>query len=312
MCRAPIAPEVIMTAEPAPAPQEIAPRVWTVFAAFFAAVVLAVGSQFVGTVALAVWLLAHGTSPGELRGALEARVTSPPGVIFLLLLAQVGIGLSSLVPARLSPQPALLRLRLVKPALPAWSYPVVAVASLVPLAAGLGLAHALATVLSPGSDLEGVYQQMTLPVAILFVLLVALAPGLTEEVLFRGYIQGRLLERWSPGVAITVTSVLFTLMHVTPHAMAAVIPLAFWLGALAWRTGSVWPGIVCHAFVNGAWNAWQVSRLVAGLPEMPPAPALIGVVLVALVCFAVSCRLLWRARPAEIGGKGHATSTPPA
>jgi membrane protease YdiL (CAAX protease family) len=297
-----------MATETVAKPQAVAPRIWTVFAVFFAALVLSVLSQVVGAVGLAVWLLAQGSDPKELRGALEALVQSPPALILLLMLAQVSIGLSALVPARLSPEPTLLRLRLVKPAMPAWGFPVLALASILPLAAGLALVYALTKVLSPGTGLAGLYQQMTLPVAIVFVLLVALAPGLTEETLFRGYIQGRLLKRWPPWVAITVTSVLFTLMHVTPHAMAAVVPLAFWLGVLAWRTGSVWPGVVCHAFVNGAWNIWQFSRLAAGLSEVPPTAALIGVALVTLACFAVSCLLLWRARPAESAGKGEPPS----
>jgi membrane protease YdiL (CAAX protease family) len=290
-----------MTPEPEPPPDIIAPpakppRIWTVFVAFFAAIVLAVLLQFVGAVALAVWLLVKGVAPQELGQELQALVTSPTGLTPLLALGQAGIGLGALIPARLSREPTFLRLRLVRPALPAWGYAVVVVASLLPLAAGLGLAYALARMVSPGTSLAAVYQ-MNLLVAVLFVLLIGLVPGLTEEMLFRGYIQSRLLQRWPPWLAITVTSVLFTLMHIAPAQMAAVVPLAFWLGALAWRTGSVWPGMVCHAFVNSAWNAWQLARARAGLPEMPPAPALVVLGVVALACFVLSCRLL-RASPA--------------
>jgi membrane protease YdiL (CAAX protease family) len=144
------------------------------------------------------------------------------------------------------------------------------------------------------------YRQMTWEAAVPFLLFIAVVPAFMEELLFRGYIQGRLLQRWPAWVAILVTSVLFALMHVAPHAVAAAFPLGLWLGVLAWRTGSVWPGIVCHAFVNGAWNVWQVGRSLTGLEENPPAPVLVGLGVVGLVCFVLSCRLLLRPERAPL------------
>jgi membrane protease YdiL (CAAX protease family) len=179
-------------------------------------------------------------------------------------------------------------LRLVSPAMPAWGFPAVAVASFLPL----GLAYALARVVPPDQSAEGLYRQMPWGTTVPFVQFIALAPAFTEELLFRGYIQGRLLRRWPAWVAILVTSVLFALMHVTPHAVVAVLPLGVWLGVLAWRMGSVWPGIACHAWVNGTWNVWQVGRRLAGLSETPPVPALVGLGVVVLLAFVVSCQLL--------------------
>jgi membrane protease YdiL (CAAX protease family) len=60
------------------------------------------------------------------------------------------------------------------------------------------------------------YERMTPVVAVPFVLFIAAFPGFNEELLFRGYIQRRLLARWSPWLAISVTSALFALMHVMP------------------------------------------------------------------------------------------------
>ena len=270
------------------------PRVWTVFVAYLAALVSAVGLQVVAVVAVVAWLLAHGTDPEHLKDALTSLLTMPAAFILLGLLGQGSIGLAAIIPARLSPEPTLLRLRLVRPALPGWGYPAVAVASFLPLGVGLGLAYALAQVVPPDQSGAALYRQMTWEAAVPFVLFIALAPAFTEELLFRGYIQGRLLRRWPAGVAILVTAVLFALMHVTPHAVVAVLPLGVWLGVLAWRTGSVGPGIVCHAWVNGAWNVWQVGRRLAGLSEMPPVPVLVGLAVVVLVCFVMSCRLLGR------------------
>ena len=46
--------------------------------------------------------------------------------------------------------------------------------------------------------------------------LIALVPGFCEEVFFRGYMQRRLLQAWSPWSAILVTSLLFGVLHLNP------------------------------------------------------------------------------------------------
>src|SRR5690606_18245349 len=118
-------------------------------------------------------------------------------------------------------------------------------------------------------SIRELYAQMTWSVSIPFLLFISLAPGFVEEVLFRGYVQQRLLSRWSAWVAIIASSVVFALFHVTPHAFVLTFPLGVWFGWLAWQTRSVWPGIVCHAFVNGSWNVGQLGMKLAGLPEEP-------------------------------------------
>jgi membrane protease YdiL (CAAX protease family) len=169
---------------------------------------------------------------------------------------------------------------------------------------GLGLTYALAQVLPPDPSVARLYAQMTWGMALPFVLFVGLFPGFMEELLFRGYLQGRLLQRRPAWPAISVTSVLFALMHVSPHAVVFAFVPGVWLGVLAWRTGSVWPGMPCHASVNGAWNVWQVGRRLAGFDERPPAPVRVGLAVVALACFLVSCRLLVNPRPLAAKGKG--------
>jgi membrane protease YdiL (CAAX protease family) len=285
-------------------------RVWTVFVAYLVALVSAVGLQVVAVIAVVAWLLSHGTDPAHLTDALTSLLTTPAAFLLLAVLGQASVGLAAVVPARLSPEPTLMRLRLVRPAFPAWGYLAVAVASFLPLAVGVGLAEALAQVVSPDQSVAALYRQMTWEAAVPFVLFIALAPAFTEELLFRGYIQGRLLRRWPAWVALLVTAVLFALMHVTPHAILGVLPLGLWLGVLAWRTGSVWPGIVCHAWVNGTWNVWQIGRRLAGLSEIPPVPVLVILSAVVLVCFVISCQLLRRPTGAAFP-PGKAKAFPP-
>src|SRR5690349_15938526 len=160
-----------MTPEPenALAPPAIRPRVWTVFVVYLVALVAAVGVQVAAAVLLVVWLLATGTAPEKLVDELTALVTTPPVFILLALPTQLAVGLAAIIPARLSPEPAFLRLRLVKPMMPAWGYPTVAVASFVPTAVGLALAYALARVLPPDPTVAALYRQMTWAWAVPFV-----------------------------------------------------------------------------------------------------------------------------------------------
>jgi membrane protease YdiL (CAAX protease family) len=110
------------------------------------------------------------------------------------------------------------------------------------------------------------YEHMTWASGPVFVLFIALVPAVVEELFFRGYMQRRLLARWSPAVVLPLVAVLFASMHGTPAWALGVLPVGFWFGLLAWRTGSLWPGMLCHAFINGSVN---VARVGAALDLWP-------------------------------------------
>jgi membrane protease YdiL (CAAX protease family) len=94
------------------------------------------------------------------------------------------------------------------------------------------------------------------------LIMVSITAGVSEEAGFRGYMQGGLERRFGVVAAITVTSLLFWLLHLN-HAdgaarWAILIAMAAMLGALTYYAGSIWPAIVTHAgldtifFVSGA------------------------------------------------------------
>lgn len=84
----------------------------------------------------------------------------------------------------------------------------------------------------------------------LLLVLAALVPALGEELLFRGYLQTRLTERWPAGWAILASALMFSAMHLSPLHALSVLPLSLWLGLVAWRAGSIWPAILGHAANN--------------------------------------------------------------
>ncbi len=51
-------------------------------------------------------------------------------------------------------------------------------------------------------------------------------------------------------LAIGFTSILFAAVHFDPQHAALVLPTGVWAGVVVWRSGSVIPAMLCHAFLN--------------------------------------------------------------
>ncbi|GAA4458551.1 ABC transporter permease subunit/CPBP intramembrane protease [Novipirellula rosea] len=91
----------------------------------------------------------------------------------------------------------------------------------------------------------------------LLLLTFAVAPAVIEELCFRGFLFSAFLRVMSPARTIMLTAVLFGLFHVfTGNALLIerFIPttlLGLILGWIAYRTGSVLPGMLMHLVHNG-------------------------------------------------------------
>ena len=83
------------------------------------------------------------------------------------------------------------------------------------------------------------------------VLAVAMLGPIAEELIFRGYLLGR-LQRFGPAIAILVTATVWTALHYFyPLPVLAVILMdGILLGLARWKTGSVVPPIIMHALYN--------------------------------------------------------------
>ena len=82
------------------------------------------------------------------------------------------------------------------------------------------------------------------------ILLVALAPPLTEELAFRGVILGSLRRHLRPGEALVLSSFAFAIAHLSIPSLITHLPLGLYFGWLAVRSGSLWPGVLAHACHN--------------------------------------------------------------
>lgn len=73
---------------------------------------------------------------------------------------------------------------------------------------------------------------------------------LVEEVIYRGYAQRRLVERFGPVVGILIASALFAVSHQELAHAEFTFALGIYLGCIAYRTGSIGPSILAHMAVN--------------------------------------------------------------
>jgi len=268
------------------------PRIWPTFVVPMLGVLFAILLQGIVAGAVAAMMLASGVSKAELESQIMEWLASPSGFLTLLACGQIGFAVPTILAALLSPEPFRQRLGLVPLRNPVRVSAMMALGSLLPLAIAFGLVYLVVQFIPADDSLEKFFEKLTPAWGVLFVVSIALAPGFFEEMLYRGYVQRRLLERWRPAWAIGVSSLLFTLAHVTPHAMAVALPLGVWFGIVAWRVGSILPTIVCHAFVNGGVNAW---RLVVKFGELSETVQIVSNVLfvgVGAICFVLSCRML--------------------
>lgn len=135
------------------------------------------------------------------------------------------------------------------------------------LASAIGLAIAV-QILFPSFDMSqsqslpfergGYYSQYAL--VWMYVTLAIVAP-LAEEVIFRGYLFGKVRKFLPAGLTVVITAVVFGLMHVVGfddsgafraqwNVVIGLLPLAIGLGVLREYTGSIWASVILHSIQN--------------------------------------------------------------
>lgn len=83
-----------------------------------------------------------------------------------------------------------------------------------------------------------------------FLIGIALLPAIAEELLFRGFLFGRLSDRFGPRFGLLGSSILFGAAHLDLMQGLAAFGLGLYLGGVRLRTGSVHVCILCHASNN--------------------------------------------------------------
>lgn len=81
---------------------------------------------------------------------------------------------------------------------------------------------------------------------------VAIFPGVSEELFFRGMLQRGIDDGTRPMriLAIGISGATFAAFHLDPHHVIGVLPLGFYLAWVAARTQSTWVTVFAHAVNN--------------------------------------------------------------
>ncbi len=133
-----------------------------------------------------------------------------------------------------------------------WTLPLMFVGDALALGTGLSLAELLPQSTPEGVNFYAALAEEGSGLALWqSLLIIAASPAILEELLYRGYLQGRLMTRLSPAAAIGLSSVIFTAMHGSLYLTVALLPSALWIGFLAWVSGSIWASMLIHFGSNG-------------------------------------------------------------
>jgi uncharacterized protein len=218
------------------------PRLWPVFVTYAAVIV----ATLMFSLGLAVWVVIR-SGPEALASPAEEWLT--PG---MLLVSSIIVEVSLLGAVLIAARPLTLdRLSMRRGGLGVGSVLVAAVGTLA-LSEALGLLvkvldlHGWGTLASVDRAVRGLRG----PRLGLALWVMAILPGVAEELFFRGFMQTRLRERWRSWVAVLVSAAAFGLIHGDPLHAPLALALGVWLGLVCERTGSVWPGVIAHVVNN--------------------------------------------------------------
>ncbi len=121
------------------------------------------------------------------------------------------------------------------------------------------------------------------------VVFLCLAPGIVEELTFRGALLYGLRRRLHPVPLALVVGLVFGLFHTTLFRIAPTAFLGVVLAAVTLLTGSIFPAMVWHALNNLL--ALLAMRAELPIEQLEP-PLLAAAALILLACFWI----LWRTR----------------
>lgn len=105
---------------------------------------------------------------------------------------------------------------------------------------------------------------------LLSMLIIGLLPAIFEEVCFRGGIQN-ILMRWfkGPWIAIILTSIIFSAVHISYYGFLVRFSLGVVLGLIFYYSGSLWLSILCHFLYNGIQVTAMYAVTISGSKNNP-------------------------------------------
>lgn len=224
------------------------------------AFVVALISALLAAACVAIVFAVLASLDGERSPARIVEAAQSATATWIMLIVSQAVTLAvALLACRIIAAPRRKRLGLASPTLGPRDSIILLVATIVPFVIGL---LAASVVPSFGGDsaqgLTRMWSEGTRTQSVLWVLTIALIPGMVEEIFYRGLVLRGLLMRWRPLPAILVSSAFFAIAHLDPAHAAFTFVVGVWFGVVAWRTGSIVLPILMHAGMNGSWTTIQM------------------------------------------------------
>lgn len=123
--------------------------------------------------------------------------------------------------------------------------------------------------------------------ALVSVLVIALLPGVCEELVIRGVLLpslARVLR--GAAAAVLISALVFAVIHFDPFRFLFTLSLGLVLGAVRLGTGSLWPSVIAHATLN------TLTFVVAPFVDDPSQPYIPSPTLGAL-CLLAGVAVAW-------------------
>jgi len=122
--------------------------------------------------------------------------------------------------------------------------------------------------------------------ALVSVLVIAVLPGVCEELVVRGVFLPSVSRAVGPALAVAASALLFAAIHLDVYRFLFTLTLGLVFGVLRVRTGSLWPSVLAHTALN------TLTFLIAPLVDDPsqpytPSPAL------GAACLVVGTAAAW-------------------
>ncbi len=213
---------------------------------------------------------------------------SSAGLLVLVLPGQIAFALFAIGGALLSRDRWIDRLGLRKGRLPTWTWPLFLIGT--PIIGTIGGQLMSGASDKPSESLKMIEQLLqfdSIGSLLTLLLLISFLPGVVEELLFRGFLQRRLLTRLPTSAAIIICSVFFAAAHMDPIHALGVLPLGLWLGVVAWRADSIWPAVLGHIGNNA--YAIVLTKVMGTGSNMEQANPAVMLVLAASLLACAGC-----------------------
>jgi len=144
-----------------------------------------------------------------------------------------------------------------------------------------------------------------------FIIAVSLVAGICEEIGFRGYMQRPLEQKYGPVAGISITSLVFVVVHLhqawATGILVQIFVISFMIGYLAFSTNSLLPGIICHVSFDIINVSYWWSDVIGTFERKPISMTgvdnhfiiTVMVVLLSTVLFIVAIRKLLKMKTAD-------------